>query len=99
MNCFWYDENKENVGGDTMFATAAMGVVFLAPLALLALFVFMLKSNRTILSLVPLALLIVFLIFNYNEFMQMVVVEGGNQHHKRRNRKGEYRQISFRRDR
>lgn len=55
-----------------MFATAAMGVVFLAPLALIALFVFMLKSNRTILSLVPLALLIVFLIFNYNEFMQVV---------------------------
>ncbi len=55
-----------------MFATAAMGVVFLAPLALLALFVFMLKSNRMILSLVPLALMIVFLIFNYNEVMQMV---------------------------
>lgn len=55
-----------------MFATAAMGVVFLAPLALIALFVFMLKSNRTILSLVPLALMIVFLIFNYNEVMQVV---------------------------
>ena len=58
--------------GNTMFATAAMGVVFLAPLALIALFVFMLKSNRTILSLVPLALLIVFMIFYYNEIMQMV---------------------------
>lgn len=55
-----------------MFATAAMFTVFLIPFACLALFAVMLKSNRFIMSLVPLALMIVYLIFNYNEIMQVV---------------------------
>lgn len=55
-----------------MFATAAMFTVFLIPLACVIMFAFMIRVNRIILSLVPMALMIVFLIFNYNEFMQVV---------------------------
>lgn len=55
-----------------MFATAAMFTVFLIPLACIILFAFMIRVNRLILSLVPMALMIVFLIFNYNEFMQVM---------------------------
>lgn len=55
-----------------MFATAAMFTVFLIPLACVILFAFMVRVNRIIMSLVPMALMIVFLIFNYNEFMQVV---------------------------
>lgn len=56
------------------FATAAMGTVLLIPLCVLIVFCFMVKVNRIILSLVPLALLIVYVIFNYNELEQLMNV-------------------------
>ena len=72
-NLFCYDENRNIDEGDhIMFATAAMFTVFLIPLACIILFAFMIRVNRLILSLVPMALMIVFLIFNYNEFMQVM---------------------------